>query len=161
MNPADPMLLPTTATILPGVLSPISLMMENIYMTSQHDWYGKASGIGGLYVLMACISKHHDWQSAQRLNWTRPVDNANIAGVSVRIGSEMVDDQDNEVANRDESNNAGVFERVEPAQEAERDDEKHKSSDPEVAVNKIGKVFSVVCDALHDARHQVANDDHI
>lgn len=73
----------------------------------------------------------------------------------------MVDDQDNQVANGDEGDDAGVFQRVESAQEAQRDDEEHKGGDPKVAVDKVGKVFGVVGDALHDAGHEVADDDHV
>ncbi|KAH8712776.1 hypothetical protein HC256_005950 [Beauveria bassiana] len=113
------------------------------------------------YVLVACIGKYDDWQGAQCLDGASPFNNANVAGVSVGISSKVVDNQDDQVADGDEGDDASVFERVEAAQEAEGNDKQHKSGDPEMAVDQVGKAFGMVGETLHDAGHQVANDDHV
>lgn len=62
---------------------------------------------------MTCISKDDDWEAAESWDDSFPFDPANWAGVFNRvIFDEMVDDENDQIADRDECNDAGVFERV-------------------------------------------------
>lgn len=110
---------------------------------------------------MARVGKDDYGQGAQRLDRAGPLNDTNILGAGVRIGGKVVDDEDDEVANGDEGDDAGVLEGVEAAQEAQRDDEEHKGGDPKVAAEEVGELGGVAGDALHDAGHQVADDDHV
>lgn len=71
----------------------------------------------------------------------------------------MVDHEDDQVADRDERNDAGILERVQSFQETQWNNNQHKGSDPEVPVDQERISIGVCVEAPHDARHQVANDD--
>lgn len=135
-------------------------MMENIFSMLARERKEAGERVS-LYILVTRISKYDDRQGAQGLDGASPFNDANLTRVSVGVGSKVVDDEDNQVANGDEGDDAGVLERVETAQEAKRNDEQHKGGDPEMAIDEVGKVLGMVGQALHDTRHQVADDDHV
>jgi hypothetical protein len=53
----------------------------------------------------------------------------------MRIYSEVIDDEHNQVAYGHKRDETGVLERVKSPQECQRDDQKHERRDPEMTVN--------------------------
>lgn len=64
---------------------------------------------------MAGVGKNHDGKGAQARNYPSPVDDANRTPVRPLdvAGAEVIYNEDNEIANRDESNDRSVLERIE------------------------------------------------
>lgn len=79
----------------------------------------------------------------------------------MRVDTKVIDDQDNKVSNRDESNNAGIFKRVESPEKAQGDDQEHESRDPKMAVNQVRYLVRVVFEAESHAWHKVADNYHV
>lgn len=70
---------------------------------------------------MACISKDDDGETGQDRHDTLVGHDANLAfETHVVAFCKVIDDQDDKVTNRDQGNNASVFERIESAEERER-----------------------------------------
>ena len=117
------------------------------------------------HVLMARVGEHDDGERGQRGNSTGPGEDAQgrrIVAIGQRVmRGEVVHDQDDKVADRDERDDRGVFERVEPAQKRERNDHQHKGGHPEVSVDQKTRETVLVGEAEDNAGHQITNDDQI
>lgn len=113
------------------------------------------------YVLMASICEYHHRQTAEESYGAVPVDNLHITSVLDGVRGEVVDHEDNQVADGDQRDEACVFERIQAPQEAQRYDDKHESRDPEVPVHQEGIRIRIRVESPHDARHQVADDDEV
>lgn len=75
------------------------------------------------YILMASVCKDNDWKAGKSRNNAFPLHKVDIASLCHRVAlGKVVNNQDYKVANRDESNNTGVFERVESSQEGQWND---------------------------------------
>jgi hypothetical protein len=110
---------------------------------------------------MTGISKDGDWQTPKSIYRTSPSKDTNLTTIRVSVGGEMIDDQDDKIANGYQGDETGILERIEPPEEAERDKDQHESSDPEMTINQEGELISSAVETPHDSWHQVANDDHI
>lgn len=99
------------------------------------------------YILVAGIGKDDDGQRAQRLDWPGPLEDADVLGIGMGIGGKVVDDQHDEVPDRDQGDEAGVLERVQPPQKAQGYDEEHKGRYPKMPVDQVGKVSNVAVEA--------------
>lgn len=74
---------------------------------------------------MAGICKHNDRETAQGRRDSCPVNDTNRASVSHRVPfGEMIDNQNDKVSNRNQSDNAGIFQGIEPTEEGKGDDDK-------------------------------------
>lgn len=98
---------------------------------------------------------------AQGCNRSRPFDDPNVAWVGMSVYREMIDYQNDEVADRDQSNDARVLERIQTSQEAQGDNQEHESSNPEVPVKQVRRVPVVANKAQDHSRHQVSDNDHV
>lgn len=68
---------------------------------------------GTTHILMTGVSKYNDWEAAERGNRPAPFDDPNRTPLVHCIASEeMKDHEYDKVSNRDEGNNARIFERV-------------------------------------------------
>ena len=73
---------------------------------------------------MTGVCKHNDRETAQCRRNSCPVNNADRAPVSHRIPfCKVINNQDDKVSNGDQSDNAGVFQGIEPAEEGKGDDD--------------------------------------
>lgn len=79
----------------------------------------------------------------------------------MRIDGEVVNDEDDQITDRNKGDDAGVFKRIETAEEAERDDEEHEGCDPKVSVDQIGYCIGVLIKAQHDTGHEISDNDHV
>jgi hypothetical protein len=67
---------------------------------------------------MACIGKDDDGQIGEKRDRPRPLDQRDISSILESVSLDEVEqDQDDKVANGDEGDEAGVFERVQSPQE--------------------------------------------
>ena len=76
------------------------------------------------YILMAGVRKHYDRETAQSRCNSCPVNDTDRTPISHRVPfCEVIDDQDDKVSNGDQSNDAGIFQRIKPAKEGKGDDD--------------------------------------
>lgn len=73
---------------------------------------------------MASICKHNDREAAESRNNSRPLNDTNRTAISHRVPlRKMINDQNHKVSNGDQSNNAGIFQRIETAKERKWDND--------------------------------------
>ena len=83
------------------------------------------SRFGGTYVLVACICKNYHWETLQGRYRTAPVDQSDYSPIGHGIAfRKMINNKYNKVANRYQSHNAGIFQRVQSSEKGERDNDK-------------------------------------
>lgn len=131
------------------------------------------------YVLVAGIGKDDDRETGQDGDDTLVGRETDVTLETHIIAfCKVVNDQDHEVANRNESNNTGVLERVKSSEERERNNNEpdcklggftrrqqldicsHESSNPEVSVQQVFSSRSV-CETADNTWHEITNDDEI
>jgi hypothetical protein len=67
---------------------------------------------------MTCICKNDDWKCCKRIDCAGPLEDTHSASIGQRVSFEEVRyDKNNKICNREESNDAGVLQRVKTAQE--------------------------------------------
>lgn len=110
---------------------------------------------------MTCVSKDYHWQCTQCRYDTSRLDNPNIVWAGVRVDRKVVDDQNDEISNRNQSNQTGILERVKPLEKAQWDNEKHKGSNPKVSVHQIRNPISGAVEAQGHSGHKVADNNHV
>ena len=70
------------------------------------------------HVLVTCVCEDYDWKSGERRDGALPFEDRDVAAVGDGVAFDVVrHDQDDEIADGDECDNGGVFERVETAKE--------------------------------------------
>ena len=108
MKPADPMLDVTTAVVLDGALSLISLRIENIY-SSQPP--GRHVCKDYTYVLVACIRKNYYWEARKSRHRASPFKNSDCPPLAQSVSaSKVVDDKDDQVSDGDQGDDTRIFE---------------------------------------------------
>lgn len=113
------MLATMTPIVREGELSFISFKIENI---CESQLLLKPTiislGLDVTHVLMAGVSKDHNWEAAQCLNRTSPMDDTNRPSIVHRIPlDEMCHNKDDQIADGDECDNTRVFEGFQAAKE--------------------------------------------
>ena len=89
-------------------------LVRTANMDSMVPFRDDLCGHGRTDVLMASVRKYNDWKTTQGRYDAGPLDDANRATVSFCIPlREMINDQNNKIANGHQSDDAGIFERVE------------------------------------------------
>ena len=74
------------------------------------------------YVLVTGVSEHDDWEACQSGDWALPFNNINLAALGEGVASgEVVDDQHDEIGDRDQRDEGRVLETVQAAEEGEGD----------------------------------------
>ena len=94
--------------------------------TGQNDRGGPEGAVvldlveNGEHVLMTCVGKDDDGETGQNRNDALVRHDTDVALETHVIAlCKVVYNQDDKITNRDESNNAGIFERIESAEERE------------------------------------------
>lgn len=127
---------------------------------------------------MACVCKHYDWETLQGLNEAAPSDYPDHSSVRHSITlAKVVDYENHQVPNRNQSNHTGILERIEATKERKRNNNKpvivsnrgrqpreaylHEHCDPEMSVDKKWDSVSILIEASDDTRHQISDNDQI
>ena len=79
----------------------------------------------------------------------------------MRVDSEVIDDEYNQIPNGYQRDDACILERIQPFQETQRNNEEHEGGDPEVTVDEIGELIGMAIKPESNAGHEVANDNHV
>lgn len=67
----------------------------------------------GTYILVACISKHNDWETLQRGNKAAPSNHSYHPPIRHGVSlSKMVDNEYDEISNRYQCHNTGIFQGI-------------------------------------------------
>lgn len=61
-------------------------------------------------ILMASVSKDNNWQGAESFHSTSPFDDPNVAWFSVGINRKVINNQDNQISDRNQGNKTSVLE---------------------------------------------------
>ena len=110
------MLATTTPDVRTVEFSLISLRIGNIYPLSVTRPHLRKEP---RYILVARVSKNDEWEAAKRRHCTLPLEVRDAASIRHCVAlDEVGDDQDDQVGDRNQGNDAGVFEGVEPPKEA-------------------------------------------
>jgi hypothetical protein len=111
---------------------------------------------------VARVCKDNDGQATQRSYRTLPGDEADVPIIRNLVCCKVVDDQNDEIANRNQGNHARVLERIEFLREAQRyNEEQEECRYPELALGQERITRLYAAKRFCHARHQVANDDHV
>ena len=67
---------------------------------------------------MACVCENNDWERCKNLNRALDVHNIDVTARGCSVANrEVVDHEDDQIANGNKRNNGSVLQAVEPAQE--------------------------------------------
>jgi hypothetical protein len=111
---------------------------------------------------VACVRKDNHGQAAQRSYGTFPGDDTDIPVVRNLVCREVVDNQDDEVANRQQCHHARVLERIQALWKAQRYDKKDEENGyPESPIFQEWPTQVRTAKGFCNARHEITDDDHV
>jgi hypothetical protein len=112
-------------------------------------------------ILVAGIGKDNHRQVLQSSDRASPSNDADVTPIRMRIGGEVVDNQDYQISNGHQGHDTGVFQRVESPQKAQRYDDEHEGSHPKLTVHEERDVVCSTVESPHNSWHQLPNDYQI
>lgn len=111
---------------------------------------------------MTSVCKNNYGKCAQECHCTLRLEDAEGALVLQRFGAEMINHENDEVANGYQGNDAGIFERVESSKETQGNDEEHESRDPKVPVREVRSLIrDGAVEPEDNLGHEIADDDQV